>query len=485
MKTATLKGKLLIGLVLMAVFIMPFTAQASLLVNIQTTSPTSYDFSSDIVSQSYSPVTNFSSSNKLGSITLWIGMDNSDFTTLNPNCAIYVTAYDQSGNPYNSQTVLTGGGIVSGTNNAAPYNFLFSSTSTINFASQYIEAFQIQTGCNIGGSHPNSMHEWGTTPGSGGDGFNGQLFINSTGAYPNNSLVFQLYDNFGSLLPGFSIGFPNPPFAPNFSSVDFTAWQTCINIPAYHPSVLAFDFSVTYGTSSPETPWIDDNQADRGLASLASGTPLSACPGLNKLTALSPGNYQARATLFDQGGSSLAQSSVLYFSITTSSPSSTPPVLPGGQAFTQTASTTQGQIPSPICPSTSFEIFGTDFGRGFCDMVQFISTPSQAQLEAPFNDYALMQTKAPFSYYFNVLNDITQSASSTSSTLQSLTITTGTGTPIQVTADMFSANTINKYSDPTSRSFVRTLIQWALYLAFTSMVIFKIRNIFKSGGGDQ
>lgn len=485
MKTATLKGKLLIGLVLMAVFILPFVAQGALLVNIQTTTPTSYDFSSDIVSQSYSPSTHFGSSNLLGSITVWIGMNNSNFNSLSSSCPIYVTAYDNLGNPYTSQTVLTGGQIVSGSTVAAPYNFTFPTTGTINFASKDIEAFQVLTSCSTGGPNANSLHEWGTAPGSGGDGFNGQLFVNSTGMFPNNSLVYQLYDQAGSLLGGFNIGFPNPPFAPNFSSVDFTAWQTCITIPAYHPSVLSFDFSVTYGTSTPDTPWIDDNAADRGLANLASGTPFTGCPGLNKLTALSPGNYQAQATLFDQGGSALAQSSILYFTITTSSPSSTPPVLPGGQSFSVTASTTTSFITTPICPSTSFVVFGADIGKGTCDVLQFIATPSQAQLDAPFNDYAIMQTKAPFSYYFDVLNDITQSASSSSSTLQGLTITTGSSTPIQVTVDMFSANTINRYSDPTSRSFVRTLIQWGLYLSFATMVIFKIRNIFKSGEGGQ
>jgi len=268
--------------------------------------------------------------------------------------------------------------------------------------------------------------------------------------------------------------FGQPSFAPNFHSPDFSDWWVCVNIPANH-TYTAYDVAITYGTSTSAGPYIDDIAAQVGNIPLASGTPDTGCPLISKGTALAPGAYKAKATLFDQSGTSLSSTFDLNFTITTSTASSTRPTVPGNSVPGATSHTQP-------CPSTNFSVFGADFGQGLCTVVQFMFVPSDSALQKWTDSKDLMAVHAPFSYFYDATHDL-QNITTTSSSAPTLTLNTGTGTPIRVSADIFSPATIQKYAGTSGVSTMRTIIEYALYLSFLAMVILEVRHLFKGSSG--
>jgi hypothetical protein len=278
-----------------------------------------------------------------------------------------------------------------------------------------------------------------------------------------------------SYIPGVSppygtptISFENPPFSPGVSTPDFHDWWLTENIPANHdPAITGYYFGVSYGTSSP-TGSSDSLLNAIGILPLGATDSVSDSPLLSKEASSTPGNYQAQAFLYNQSGTVIASSTVLNFTITGNG--STIVTVPNNNA-------SPNSPPLTGCSATSFNIFGADIGKGICDAATYLFVPPQSALNA----FASLQTKiassAPFSYFYNVQSDLT-GISVTSSTMAALTLNTGSSTPIHISFDIFSPTTLDRFTDSNSRGLLRTLIQWGLYLAFITMVVFEVKHLF-------
>lgn len=141
------------------------------------------------------------------------------------------------------------------------------------------------------------------------------------------------------------------------------------------------------------------------------------------------------------------------------------------------------------CLTTAFKLnfgFGSvDFGKGICEIVNFLIIPSQDTVKKSFDFKAILATHIPFSYYYQTQTDLA-TLDNSSSTMSTLSISipirnaqTNATTSFISDQDLFSQNTINKYTTVSARSIVKEVIRWSLYLAFISMVMFEVRRLFK------
>jgi len=157
--------------------------------------------------------------------------------------------------------------------------------------------------------------------------------------------------------------------------------------------------------------------------------------------------------------------------------------------FTPLINPDQPSTLTSACLPTSFTFnagFTTvDFGQGICSVTNYLFVPSQASLNRWTDTKTLMATKAPFSYFYSLTNTIETLPTSTLATITPLTLGVGSGTPLHISFDAFSANTINQYTDSNSRGIVRTLIKYGLYLLFIAMIILEVRHLFKGKNTPQ
>lgn len=140
------------------------------------------------------------------------------------------------------------------------------------------------------------------------------------------------------------------------------------------------------------------------------------------------------------------------------------------------------------CLPTDFKInfgFGeVDFGNGFCNLFTYLALPTQQDLTDYDTTIQKVNSKAPFSYFADISNIIASSTSPSFATMTPLTLTVGTTTPhgLHFSFDIFSTDTMNKYTSTTSRGVIRVVLQYALYLMFASMIIIEVRHLFRGGG---
>lgn len=261
---------------------------------------------------------------------------------------------------------------------------------------------------------------------------------------------------------------------------DFRSWQFKISAPANVPYL---GWGVNYYNASSTNLIYEDSYNLPNFSGNASALTNTVFP-LVKKTNLPPGTYFATGYLDNFSSSTsaatiLATTSQISFTIGTGTP-----ILSPGTSGQPNGGLPPNYSPTGSCTPTSFSIGGADIGQGICDIFAFLFVPSQDTLTQFGSLQNVMSTHAPFSYFYQAtaaLQNITVSSSS----ISGLTISTGTNTPIHVTADMFSSDTINRYTTTSSRSAVRTLLQVVLYLLFLTMVIVEVRNLFKGGGGNQ
>lgn len=266
-----------------------------------------------------------------------------------------------------------------------------------------------------------------------------------------------------------TLSFESPPFSPGFTSPDFFNWWLNLDIPSNHdPGMTGYYFDVTYGTSSPTGVATDSLLSTIGILPLGSSEGVSTSPLLQKSASSTPGTYEAQATLYDQTGDEEAQSAVLHYTI--SGDGSIRVTVPNNNT---TAGTGAGS-----CSATNFVLLDVDFGKGICDVANFLFVPSQSQLNSVTNLETDMQNRMPMSYIYEIQSDFA-SISPTAASMTPLTLTIGaTGTPINFSFDAFSESTIDKYTTPTVRALLKTVMEYALYLAYISMIILEVRKLF-------
>lgn len=466
MKTKRIFSNLFLLLLLIGVFIFPNFVRATVI----------SDFGGDgtglaggSVTESVSLTNSLPADFYIGQVDFYLEGD----SLLKSTCAA-----DTFANAY-AEVVYNGGTVVPSNNNFKYKDLLYSgSTPFLSHATLYfnppvhITSHNLQNIVLVDDGEPTGVScvvghiQFATGP----PGSSNWDFSDTFGVHSGTGLLGSITDfNNGT------VDFAKPSFNSGFSSPDFANWWVCPDIPPSH-SLSAYDVAVTYGTSTPSGPYIDDLASHTGNVPLASGTPETGCVLISKQTPLSPGSYQAQATLFDQNGVSVALSPPIGFSITTSTPSSTPPTVPGNGTGSSVSGAGQA-----TCPATSFSVFGADIGQGLCDVAAFVFVPSQASLSQFTGTQSIMATKPPFNFLYNLSATLDSISTSSTSTFAGLTINTGTSTPIRISADMFSPTTLNKFTDTHSRSVIRTLCEYAIYLGFAAMVILEVRGIFKKG----
>lgn len=265
------------------------------------------------------------------------------------------------------------------------------------------------------------------------------------------------------------------------STPNFNRWQSKITINGDDYS--SYWWTVDYwDTGSPSTVYTDDLLSQFGTVPLNKGDLyVDTIHILTKATSLSSGTFQAKPKLFviktSDTTTQIFEGDTIDFTV----------VSGDTVTYTETPQSPDAQF-TWVCEHTDFRIDWTgatylpdvdlDFGQGFCEVMRYLFKPSSDVL-AKFQTLRLMlQQTAPISYFYEV-NTIFDHVDPNAATLEGLTINTGTSTPIQIEADLFSADTIEKYTDSTSRALVRTIIEYSLYLLFITAVSFTTINAFK------
>jgi hypothetical protein len=301
----------------------------------------------------------------------------------------------------------------------------------------------------------------------GFDGTNTNLLENTSlnGNFDYN-VKFQLETNNALFDVDFHENFEN-----NTTTPDFYFWDLDITYPATTTSQLNWKVKYKYATSSIWT-WTDSYFET--LPDIA-GKYKSLEP-LAKSTSLPyEATYQAQAFLFYSWDTVLATSSLINFTIATGTKVAT--IGTEGEPY-------KGNPPDSYwddswCPDTSFAVLGADFGKGVCKIFAFLFVPGQNAVNQWTTLKDNLMSKAPFSYFTQVINMFT-SFSASSTNMSALTINTGTTTPIQINATLFSSTTMERYSGSGNLSILRTLMIAVLYLSFITMVIYSVMHIFKN-----
>lgn len=402
----------------------------------------------------------FGSTQTVGSIQLHGGWGGS---TIGPNgCAVYVAIVTSDSvihytNSITTDTLLYGGSL-------GDVLFPLSTSSQFSLASVGItDIFWSYSGggicASISGSPVFAESNTDTVPNA--------YFVDNT----SHDMTFTLFDDTGSVL-GTSVQLRNPPFVPGMSTSDFYNWQVRVNLQAPHSSISAINILVNYGTTTAMSLGQTNYKTYYGdYFSVASGAELvNYDMYLRKTSPLPTSAIYTQVVLTDQNDATIATSSILSFT-----------VHPGPQTPVPDAvlvGTIVGSVPPPFCPETSFSLTGVDFGKGICEIFSWVFVPKPETLQKYAQLGETLKVHAPFSYYYQATDGLSNLTVS-STTMTGLSINTGSSTPIRISADLFSSATIDKYTSPTSRNVVRTLIQWAMYLSFLSMVILEVRHLFR------
>lgn len=261
---------------------------------------------------------------------------------------------------------------------------------------------------------------------------------------------------------------------------DFRKWPVCITILAQTPTTN-FYWTVTYdGDDIDET--VNSSRDFIGPVQTPHLTEgLEFCGFLPKTVDLTPGeSYNAQAKIYDQNDNLISQSDTLNLNINFAEHTDFPTLASIGSddevntcsrfepvafSFTIPVVDERVDVPSPV-------YWG-------CKALVYMFVPPAATI-AKWGDLKdNLAERAPLLWFEQVKTTFTDIDTSGSGDFTALTLNTGSGTPIDINMDFFSSDTIGRYTG-SSRDTLRTVAQWALYLAFLTMVILEVRHIFKS-----
>lgn len=393
---------------------------------------------------------NFGTPLNLDSITLKIAANNS--TCDDTNWKIDILQYDGS-NP----AQVSG---IPGTHIGDYYQFNLSTTTALTSGSVWV-AHNGVISCGTG-----SWNGWDFSGSASDTTYWGKLYA---------SVIPEVKLNFTPNVYGVSIDIIEPQA--NTTTTNFSYWIVSgigNGAGTYETGVIYYDMT-EFGINST-TP----TYTDRGT-SYTTSTPgtFSFNNRIQKKVDLNPNDaYEAYAYLM-RGIDILATSSPIQFGARVGVPSTYPSTY-----STSTSGITFGTN-TPVslwnddwCKDTSFSVLGADFGKGICKVFAFLFVPGE-YVNLQYEKFVdVLQYHAPFSYFYDMNNAISN-LSPTTTAMSSLTLSTGTSTPIQVSFSAISSSTIDKYTTSTSRSLIRTLVESLLYLAFGFMVIIEARHLFK------
>lgn len=200
------------------------------------------------------------------------------------------------------------------------------------------------------------------------------------------------------------------PLSFSFLGTDFSVWQLALTLQP-RSTITGYYYKVLIGTSTMDTE--DSLKTQVGVIPLSqeefnNGFVYYSVP-LNKNTVSAPGNYIAKAFLFDENDATISSSSLLSLTIV------------AGATTTYPSNFIKGK--EQECPATDFALhlyappIDIDFGRGFCKAYNFLFVPK----EEDFTQFSLLwesiKTKPPFGYFTMQATELSELSTTTPATV--------------------------------------------------------------------
>lgn len=294
----------------------------------------------------------------------------------------------------------------------------------------------------------------------------------------NQSYMLRIAVNSGGFPINPDISFKTPAFTEGMTTPDFKNWFVCMNIPAPH-TLTAFDFSVDYGTSTPNLHRdLFSDDFGQNLVPLPSTKNLSNnCLLLTKSASTTPGTYVAIATLFDENNATITQSSLLNFSITNGNVVP----LPNNDIGNLFQAPKLAVVPcGPTDFSINFGVGAVDFGQGLCNTARFLFVPPDG-VSNLFSELAEEnKTKIPISYFYEMKTIVDGVASGTPASLPAVKIQTSATSSIpNLNIEIFSTSTIAAATSRGGFSGLRTVANVVLWVAWGFLMLQTGLHLFK------
>lgn len=253
-----------------------------------------------------------------------------------------------------------------------------------------------------------------------------------------NNTPTTAHSSIGQASTSTPIVWQDPPFTDNFSSNDFNNWWNCVYIAnGASGGTASYYIDVYYGTSTLTTYL--DSPVTAATSTLSYipvyKIPTNECPITPKQNALSPGAWQAQASLWRHstffGDTFVASSSILNFNISTGTTVSLPGQTPNMQGCGPTSfavSFPNGGAVTAAIPNNDplgylyHSIFGNstssaytvlDFGQGLCNLF----VPQQQVFDQFGGLWDDIKVKPPMGYFTVSVSELTNVTTSTSATV--------------------------------------------------------------------
>jgi len=117
--------------------------------------------------------------------------------------------------------------------------------------------------------------------------------------------------------------------------------------------------------------------------------------------------------------------------------------------------------------------------NGLCRAAIFLFVPSEDSLNQFGQLSDVLSNRIPFSYVVQTIDFVTSFTPSSTSSVPSLTISTGTSTPIHVSAEVFSTSTLTRFIGTTRMAQLRALMSLGIYLSFATAMYFSIKHLLR------
>lgn len=200
--------------------------------------------------------------------------------------------------------------------------------------------------------------------------------------------------------------------------------------------------------------------------------------------------YRTPTSLFYPNPSAETQKSI-YFSVYSGT---VPPfsgfTLPSSVLAGFSTTTVATLCDSSFATSTGFlDSVGSSISNGLCRVLSFLFVPNASTLDSFGNFTGSFQTKIPFSYFYDVVNEFNSLSASSSINIPTYSIdlhsaglgsTTAIGNFLPTSMDLLSSTTVNKYLPAGVHDALFTLVRAAIFWMVGFYFYRRIRGMFEA-----
>lgn len=202
-------------------------------------------------------------------------------------------------------------------------------------------------------------------------------------------------------------------------------------------------------------------------------------------TVLSPGTYYICGQVLVNNATTITlrtnfSQDFVYGNLTGDGSGESVPIVPGLPGFTDVGIATSSQAAycyQNFASSTGFlDSVGLSISQGFCNVGVFLFIPSQNSLNQFTALSGTLETKMPFSWFFDVRTLLAGAEASSTGNAASLSFTFGSTTTAlkPITVDALSTSTISKYYPDSVRNAALFLMAVAFYMAGLTFIYLDI-----------